>query len=315
MTRTAKSFPPVLVLAGPTAIGKSAVALELARLWNAEIVSADSRQIYRHLNIGTAKPTQAEQSLVRHHLIDVCEPQELYSAARFASDAQRAIKEIIERGQRAILVGGTGLYLRALMEGLFRSDETTPETRNRADQIYESDGVEGFRVYLRTNDPMTLERIGTSNPGRLRRAVEFHLQNHESLEASRLAKPGIPAPFRFYGVVFVLPRDQLYARVEHRIDTMLSEGWQREVASLRESFDFSLPAFNAVGYRDLERVLLQSLSASDARDQIVRRTRRYAKRQVTWFSHQGHWTWMTPDNGISSKIASGFEDFSENKNA
>lgn len=307
--------PAVLVLAGPTAVGKSAVALQLAEMWNAEIVSADSRQVYRYLNIGTAKPTQAEQSRIPHHLIDVCEPDELYSAARFASDAQRAIEEITARNRRAILVGGTGLYLRALIDGLFEAEETTPETRDRADQILTQEGSEGFLTYLRTHDPLTLERVGAQNPGRLRRAVEFHLQNHESLEASRLARPGISAPFRFYGIVFVLPREQLYARVEHRIDTMLAGGWQDEVSSLRGSFDFSLPAFNAVGYRELEHVVLQSLSLSDARQEIVKRSRRYAKRQVTWFSHQGRWIWMTPDNEITSKIASGFEDFSEDKTA
>lgn len=307
--------PAVLVLAGPTAVGKSAVALQLAEMWNAEIVSADSRQVYRYLNIGTAKPTQAEQARIPHHLIDICEPDEMYSAARFANDAQRAIEEITARSRRAILVGGTGLYLRALLEGLFEANETTPETRDRADQILSQGGPEGFLAYLHNHDPLTLKRIGDQNPGRLRRAVEFHLQNHESLEEARLARPGTSAPFRFYGVVFVLPRDQLYARVEHRIDAMLAGGWQDEVSDLRSSFDFSLPAFNAVGYRELEHVVSQSLSLQDARNEILTRTRRYAKRQVTWFSHQGRWIWMTPDNEISSKIASGFDDFSEYKTA
>ena len=181
--------PAVLVLAGPTAVGKSAVALHLAEMWNAEIVSADSRQVYRYLNIGTAKPTQAEQARIPHHLIDICEPDEIYSAARFASEAQRAIEEILARNRRAILVGGTGLYLKALIEGLFKSNETTPETRDRADQILSQGGSEGFSAYLRIHDPLTLKRIGDQNPGRLRRAVEFHLQNHESLEETRLARP------------------------------------------------------------------------------------------------------------------------------
>ena len=306
---------PVLLLAGPTGVGKSAVAMELAARWGAEIVSADARQLYRGLDIGTAKPTAEDRQLVPHHLLDLLDPSERYSAARFLADAQTALCGIQERGRRAIVVGGTGLYLKALREGLFEAPETSPEVREQVDEMYARDGKAGLAEYLRQADPATLAALDVSNPARLRRAVEYHLMTAESLHAARSARPGSDSPFTFYPVILSRPRAELYSRIEDRIARMLSLGWLEEVRTLSDSWDFGLPAFDAVGYRELYDVVLKRVTFDSAVAEIVRKTRRYAKRQMTWFSHQGAWIPVSLENDVTSKISSGLEVFAENKSA
>jgi tRNA dimethylallyltransferase len=307
--------PAVLLLAGPTAVGKTEIALQLASLLNAEIVSADARQLYKYLDIGSAKPTRAQQEAVPHHLIDICEPEEAYSAARFAADATAAIADIHRRGRQAIVAGGTGLYLKALQEGLFEAPEVTPETRDQVDSMVQSAGNRELVSYLKQHDPQTLAGLDRQNEARLRRAVEFHLQTHESLVESQQSGLTLGADFRFLSVFLARPRLQVYARVEDRVDQMLQAGWLEEVRNLLERFEFSLPAFNAVGYHELESVVRQDVTLDDARTRIVQRTRRYVKRQLTWFTHQGQWIWMSVENGVTVKIASAFGDFTENKSA
>jgi tRNA dimethylallyltransferase len=306
---------PVLILAGPTGVGKSALAQRLAEEWNAEIVSADARQVYRELDVGTAKPSKADRARVPHHLIDTCSPGERYSAAQFVRDARAALTDIAGRGRRSIVVGGTGLYLKALREGLFEAPEISPETRDRAEQLLERHGKEGLKSYLSSHDPETLAAIDDENTARLRRAVEFHLQTDESLELVRRESVSKETAGAFYPVVLVRPRAQLYDIIELRTDTMLRAGWLEEVEDLARRWTFDEPAFDAVGYRELYRVGREEITLSDARQSIIARTRRYAKRQLTWFSHQGTWVWMSPEKEVTAKITSGLVHFAENKSA
>jgi tRNA dimethylallyltransferase len=306
---------PVLMLAGPTGVGKSSLAQHLAEEWDAEIVSADARQVYRELDVGTAKPSEADRARVSHHLIDICSPEERYSAARFVRDARAALTEIAGRGRRAIVVGGSGLYLKALREGLFEAPEISPETRDRAEQIMERQGKEGLQSYLRLHDPQTLSSLDAQNTARLRRAVEFHLETDESMELVRRESVSKNSAVSFYPVVLVRPRVQLYDMIEVRADSMLASGWLDEVQALTRHWSFDEPAFEAVGYRELYRVVQEAITISDARKTIVQRTRRYAKRQLTWFSHQGTWVWMSPEKEVTSKITSGLVHFAENKSA
>ncbi len=296
-------------------MGKTAVALDLANHLNAEVVSADARQVYRGLNIGTAKPTLAERARVTHHLIDLVDPPERYSAARFLADAEAALRGIMEKGRRAMVVGGTGLYFKALREGLFEAPETAPEVRERVDRLVEAGGREALAAYLERHDPGTLAQLDPANTARLRRAVEFHLMTDESLAARRLTTPGRKSPFRYFPVVLVRPREELYARIERRVEDMLQAGWVDEVRGLSESWDFSQPAFEAVGYRDLYDVVRERVSMTNAAQRIITKTRQYAKRQLTWFSHQGDWLWVSPENDVTLKIASGLLSFAENKSA
>lgn len=305
----------MLLLAGPTAVGKTAVALELAKRLDAEIVSADARQVYKGLNIGTAKPGPSERALVPHHLIDLLDPPERYSAARFLAEAEGTLRGIMEKGRRAMVVGGTGLYFKALRDGLFEAPETAPEVRERADRMAEAGGREALVAYLERHDPRTLAKLDPANTARLRRAVEFHLMTDESLAARREASPGRKPAFRYFPVVLVRPREELYSRIERRAGDMIKAGWLDEVRGLSERWDFALPAFEAVGYRELYDVARERVSMSEAMLKIVTKTRQYAKRQLTWFSHQGDWLWVSPESDVTLKIASGLLSFAENKSA
>lgn len=305
----------MLILAGPTGSGKSDLALELATRWDAEIVSADARQVYRGLDIGTAKPTPDQQRLVPHHLVDILDPDTRYSAARFQADALEALKGIVQRGRRAIVVGGTGLYLRALQEGLFEAPETTPEVKERVDEILNRGGSDALVGYLATNDPQTLTSIDRKNPSRLRRAVEYHLMTQESLALTRRFSERTPPPYTFYPVVLLRPRTELYERISVRARRMVAGGWLEEVKMLTGRWEIDLPAFDSVGYRELYAVINQQITLDEALARIITRTRQYAKRQITWFSHQGRWQWMSPDNEVTLKITSGLAALAENKSA
>jgi tRNA dimethylallyltransferase len=295
--------PAVLLLAGPTAAGKTATAIDLALELDGEIISADARQVYRHLDIGTAKPTAEQLAAIPHHVIDICEPEERYSAARFLNDAGAALADIHARGKQAIVTGGTGLYFRALREGLFPAPDIAPETRDEVDVMWAAGGRDALTRYLNQQDPRTLDAIDQRNPARLRRAVEFHLQTGRSLEESRRADPGRGLDYGFFAVALAVPRPQLYERITHRVDHLLAAGWLEETRSLAERYDFDWPAFNAVGYRELYSVVQHKVTLSDAREQIIQRTRNYAKRQLTWFTRQGQWLWISAGSGVTSKIA------------
>ena len=212
-------------------------------------------------------------------------------------------------------MGGTGLYLKALREGLFEAPEISPETRDRAEQILERHGREGLQAYLGSHDPETLSAIDSDNTARLRRAVEFHLQTDESLEVVRRESLSKEPSGTFYPVVLVRPRTQLYDTIELRTDAILTSGWLEEVSTLAQRWSFNEPAFDAVGYRELYRVVREEIALFDARKTIITRTRRYAKRQLTWFSHQGTWIWMSLEKGVTAKITSGLVHFAENKSA
>ena len=305
----------MLLLGGPTGAGKTDVAMELSERLDLEIVSADARQVYRHLDIGTAKPTPEQRRRVAHHLLDLCEPGERYSAARFARDALEALADIHRRGRRALVVGGTGLYFRALTEALFEARETTRRTRELVAAMYREAGIQGLRQYLASHDPLTLKAVDPNNSARLRRAVEYHVQTGRSLAGERSRFVAAPAAYRWYPVALAPRRPELEKRLAERLDSMLQRGWLGEVQALAGRYDFSLPAFAAVGYRELYAVVRQEISISDARAAILIRTRQYAKRQTTWFGHQGAFEPAPVESGVTAKIASGFACFAENKSA
>jgi tRNA dimethylallyltransferase len=275
-------------LVGPTAVGKSAVALELARALDAEIISADSMQVYRGMDIGTAKPTAQEQVLVSHHLIDVCEVSEVFDAKQFIEMASRVIDNIHTRGKKALVVGGTGLYVRALRQGLFEGPSRNEELRERlekmsADQLFEE---------LEHLDPATAKRIDRHNPRRLVRALEvFHGTGKPISELQKEWGKGdavIPAGF-------MLNRDRkdLHARIEQRIDQQIANGWLNEVRQLRENgLEKNATAMQAAGYRELLAHLRGDLSLAEAVALIKTRTRQLAKRQLTWFRREPQLDWL-----------------------
>lgn len=268
------------VIAGPTAAGKSAIALALADRHGAALVSADSRQVYRRFDVGTAKPSPEERQRVLHHGIDVVDPTERYSAARFAEDAERWIGEDRAAGRPSIVVGGTGFYLRAIFEPLFAEPPMDPDARAALQSHLAALSSEELRRWCEELDPPRAA-LGRTQ---LLRAIEVALLTGERLSDLH-AKPPRPPRFRARYLV-VDPGPVLHERIAARVDRMLDTGWPEEVQRLLADVPEDAPAWNAAGYAVVRRLVRGEISRMHAREQIIIETRQYAKRQRTWLRHQ-----------------------------
>ncbi|HEY5289754.1 MAG TPA: tRNA (adenosine(37)-N6)-dimethylallyltransferase MiaA [Caulobacteraceae bacterium] len=279
--------PPVWLIAGPTASGKSAVALDVARVTGGEIVDADSMQLYADLRVLTARPTRAEEALAPHHLFGVADASEAWSVGRWQSAALSTLEAIAARGKPAIVVGGTGLYFRALTHGLAAIPPVPVSTRGAVQAEYDSVGEARFRDRLAGVDPAAEARIAAADRQRLTRAWEVFLATGRALsDWHALTQPPLAAG-RWRGVVLTLPRADLYARVEARLDRMAAGGALAEVeALLARGLDAGLPAMKALGVASFASQLAGRLTAAEALTAAKAETRRYAKRQIAWFSHQ-----------------------------
>lgn len=277
-------MPPVLAIVGATATGKSRLALALASSSGAEIVNADALQVYRGLDIGTAKPTAEERARVPHHLIDVLSPDQPFSAGEFARRAGRVLADLARRGRPALVVGGSGLYLRALTEGLSDLPPSDPEMRTHLRARLASEGLARLRAELEQADPATASRLAPGDTQRTLRALEVYLATGRPL-SSWLAAPVVPAPpGRVRKLGLTLPRAVLYDRIASRVERMVAQGWLDEVQRLLAGgVDRGSPAFQAIGYAQWLSHLEGSLGRDEAIREIVTATRRYAKRQETWF--------------------------------
>jgi tRNA dimethylallyltransferase len=271
-------------ITGPTASGKTDLALALAERVPLEIVSMDSAMVYRGLDIGTAKPPAATRAAVPHHLIDILEPTESYSAGGFARDAARAIAEIRARGRLPLLVGGTLLYLRALRDGLAALPRADPAVRAQLDREAAAQGWSFLHERLRTLDPAAAARIAPSDRQRIQRALEVHLLTGRRI--SELQQAGRPAQQRGILALALVPesRADLAVRIEQRFDAMVAHGFLAEVERLRARGDLrpELPSMRAVGYRQLWAYLDGQYDWAEARSKAIVATRQYAKRQLTW---------------------------------
>lgn len=285
---------PILAIVGPTATGKSALALDLAEEIGGEIVSADSLQVYRGLDLGTAKPGAADRARVPHHLVDILEPDEVYSAGEFARRARAAIDEIAARGRVPIVVGGSGLYLRALLRGLSPLPPGDPEVRAALRSRLENEGLAALREELARIDPKTAARLTAGDTQRVLRALEVERVTGRPLSAWLDEQPfGIQA-IAAVQIGLTLPRSILYDRIAGRVVWMMEAGWLGEVAGLlQRGLSPRLPAFQAIGYRQLVRHLEGDGSLEQAIAEIVRETRRFAKRQETWFRKEPDVTWFS----------------------
>ena len=280
--------PAHLALVGPTASGKSALALELARrLPDVELVCVDSMQVYRGMDVGTAKPSAAERAEVPHHLLDLADPAEEYSVARFQRDARRAIASIEERGHRALLVGGTGLYLRAVVDGLDMPGEW-PELR--AELEAEPDG-DALHRRLAVLDPSTASRTAASNRRRVVRALEVTVGSGRPFSSFGSGLT-VHAPTAFVLAGVWLPRPMVARRIAERFDAMLAAGLVEEVRALAlHPAGLSRTARQALGYREVLAHLSGQRSLEEAADEAVRRTRAFARRQRMWFRRDPRITW------------------------
>ena len=283
----------ILVICGPTASGKSELALRLAGELNAEIVNADSMQVYRGMDIGTAKPTAAQRTLVRHHLIDIIDPDTPFSAADFADAADDAIRDIAARGKRVIVAGGTGLYIRALLKGLVNSPGGDREIRGELHEEAARLGNEAMLERLRLVDPELAVRLHPNNLLRIIRALE--VQQLTGIPLSRHQKEHAFAVRRYEAlqIAVSVERPLLYRRIEERVERMLDDGLPEEVRGLLSSgFGRELKAMRSIGYKEAAAYLAGEISLEEASILIKRDTRRYAKRQLTWFNADSDILWL-----------------------
>jgi tRNA dimethylallyltransferase len=276
-------LPTAYALLGPTASGKSALALRLAEAHPVEIVSVDSAQVYRGMDIGTAKPSAAERARVPHHLIDVVDPDERYSAGRFRQDAIRAVTGILGRKKLPLLVGGTMLYYRSLVSGLDELPAANPEIRKEIKLEAQREGWPALHAELGKIDPKAAARIMPNDAQRIQRALEvFRLTGKPISELQRSEVQALP--FSIQGCVLIPERGELHRRIEQRFDAMLRDGLADELIALKSKFDLSpdLPSMRAVGYRQVWSFLEGRIDAAQLRAQGIAATRQLAKRQLTW---------------------------------
>jgi tRNA dimethylallyltransferase len=281
-----------VAIVGPTASGKSALALAVAGEGRGEIVSCDSLQVYRGLDVGSAKATAAERRAVAHHVVDVVDADQDFSAADYARLARAAIDDITARGRLPVVAGGTGLYLRALRRGLFAGPARDPDLRRRLEAIGERRGDVRLHRLLARVDPEAAARIEVNDRVRVIRALEVYRASGRTLTAHHREDAPAPDPYRWLLVGIEPPRDVLRAAVEARTRAMLEGGLIDEVRGLLGRFDGDLRPLRAIGYRQAVAVVRGAQTASQAQRDIVKETMRYAKRQMTWFRHQEDVRWF-----------------------
>ena len=284
--------PPLLVIAGPTGVGKTAAAVALAARMPIEVVSADSRQVYRGMDIGTAKPTREERRAVAHHLVDVTDPDDRYHAARFAREARAAVDAIRARGRLPVVVGGTGLYIRALVRGLDPAPPADPAFRRELSDLADEDAG-ALHARLAREAPAVARRLHPNDHVRIVRALELVRAGAAVGEAQRRWHDAPEAVDDLLYVGLTLPREVLRTRLHARALAMIEGGLADEVqALLARGHDPSLPAMQGIGYREMVLVLRGEIDGAEALRRMQRDTTRYAKRQWTWFSREPDIQWL-----------------------
>lgn len=286
-----------VAILGPTAVGKSDLGLRLAERFDGEIVSADALQIYRGFDIGTAKPPREVRRRVPHHLLDILSPEEAFSAGEFARRAGRVLEEIQGRGRVALILGGSGLYLRALLDGISPIPPIECRVREQVQDRLVRSGLEPLRRQLEAVDPVTAARLGRGDTQRITRALEVVLSTGKPLSVWLEEDPSGRGPIQALRIGLTLPRAVLYDRISVRVRRMIRDGWVDEVRDLlRRGLSVELPAFQAIGYRQLAAHVRGELSLEEAVASTARATCRYAKRQLTWFRKQEGVTWFSAED-------------------
>jgi tRNA dimethylallyltransferase len=284
--------PFALILIGPTGVGKTAISLELAKRLPGEIVSADSRQVYRYLDIGTAKPSPAVRTQTQHHFIDICNPDEIYSAGEYGRDARQVIIEILTRKKWPLVVGGSGLYLRALLEGFFEPKVSNREIQEQLKRRAREEGSLALHAELAKVDPASAARLHPNDAHRIVRALEIFYTGGKT--ASELWEhQSAPANFPYRLIGLNMPRPELYHRINNRVEKMLAEGLLDECQRLLQmGYSPELNALQSVGYQEVFQYLHGEISYYQMVDLIKQHSRNYAKRQMTWFRKMENIEWV-----------------------
>ncbi len=294
---------PIIVIGGPTASGKTALSIELAKLYETEIISCDSMQIYKYMDIGTAKPDMKERDGIVHHMLDIIEPCVPYSVAEFVSDAHKVAEKIHQKGKVPVAVGGTGLYINSLINDVdFREDDSCPELRKELEQIEKEKGIDYLVDMLKSFDAVSAQRIHKNNKRRIIRAIEFYkmtgvpISEHQEETKRKIS--------RYNPCMMAIKWDmqKLYERIEKRVDIMLDMGLIDEVRSLCDKgYTNSMLSMQGIGYKEIIAYLQGDVSLDEAIYNIKIGTRHYAKRQMTWFNKDERINWIKYDEDILKK--------------
>ena len=279
----------LISIVGPTAIGKTALSIQLASSFNTEILSADSRQFYKEMKIGTAVPSEEELTAATHHFIQHKNVEDAYSVGDFEREALLKTQDLFKQHDILIVVGGSGLYVRSLLEGLDSFPEIDPEIRARLNKQFEKEGLEPLKLRLQELDPEAYKRTDIDNPHRVIRALEICLGTGKPY-SSFLNQPKQERPFQTISIGLTAPREEIYERINLRVDAMMAEGLLEEVKNLYPKRE--LNALNTVGYKELFAFLDSRFSLEEAVDEIKKNTRRFAKRQLTWFRKDKNIHWF-----------------------
>lgn len=282
----------MVVICGPTAVGKTKVSIQIAKALQSEIISADSRQIYKELKIGVASPSAEELMVVHHHFAGHLSVHEYYNISRFEQEVILWLDSWFREHPIAVMTGGSGLYIDAVCKGIDDLPDADPELRNELKNNFKKDGIEPLKLKLKTLDPDYYGKVDLNNPNRILRALEVCIITGKSYSALRKNQAKTRS-FRTIKIGLNLPREELYKRIEDRVDLMMSQGLLQEVKGLQPYRD--LNALNTVGYKELFDFLDERITLKEAIVQIKTSTKRYAKRQLTWFKKDPAIHWFHPD--------------------
>lgn len=288
---------PLVVLTGPTAVGKTKLSLSLAGVLGGEIISADSMQVYRGMDIGTAKITAAQMGDIPHHLIDILSPEEEFNIVRFQELAKKAMGDIYARGKLPILVGGTGFYIQSVTREIdFAEQETDRALREELSAFAKEHGARALHERLSSVDPAAAAQIHENNIKRTIRALEYHAQTGGRISEHNEEQAGHTSPYELYYFVLTAPRAMLYENINRRVDQMMAAGLLDEVKRLRaEGMTRGMVSMQGLGYKELFAYLDGELTLPDAIEQIKRDTRHFAKRQLTWFKREKQVIWINKE--------------------
>ena len=290
----------IICIAGPTASGKTALAVELAKITNGEVVSCDSMQIYRRMDIGTAKPSKEEMQGIVHHMIDVCEPDEDFSVSRYCEMATPIVDDIISRGKTAIIAGGTGLYMDSLIKGNTFAPFPSTGMREKLEAQADSEGMDAMITLLQSIDPEAAQRIHDRK--RIIRALEVYYETGETITEHNRRTQAIPPRYSplWLGLDFA-DRQELYSRIDLRVDIMLEQGLVEEIRTLLASgISAKCTAMQAIGYKEFVAALEGIGTIEEAAEEVKKSSRHYAKRQLTWFRRNKEMHWLTRQAGQST---------------
>ena len=285
--------PKVIVICGPTASGKTALSIELAKKINGEIISSDSMQIYKYMDIGTAKPSEEEKEGIQHYLLDFIEPNQRYSVAEFKKDAELAIEEILAKGKTPIVVGGTGLYVDSLIYGIEYQDiELDEKYRKELEDRVKKEGLEKLYEDAQKIDPQAMEKISRNDQKRILRVLEIYKATGKNKTEQEIEsrKKGVKYDYKVFAINW--ERQLLYERINKRVDIMIEQGLIKEVEELLKKYDKFPTAMQGLGYKEVVEYLQGITTKEEMIEKLKMETRRYAKRQITWFKKNKQTIWI-----------------------